>query len=294
MTTLLRQLVDYALIFYIGCAIGIIFYVFRALAAQRERGLAMFTLERETATAQIARAWLMVAVFVVITAIVFVSTTFVVPALVDDLEETAEPTNTPVGGLVLPPGITPTPSPTLGPLVLSPTPTFTPTPTPTLPPPPEDLEEEPPTEAPTPELTEAPPTALTGEVYARFGDVGELVGFALSAADVSPDQTLELTLYWRGVDNDNQVNYLVFTHLLSADGRLIGQHDGAPASGARPTSAWAAGETVADVHPMTFSDAGYAGPARIAVGLYEPGRGRMTTQTGEDAVVLPVTINVTP
>ncbi len=293
MTTLLRRLVDYALIFYIGCAIGIIFYVFRALAAQRERGLAMFTLERETATAQVARAWLMVAVFVVITVIVFASTTFVVPLLVDDLEEDVEPTNTPVGGLVLPPGVTPTPSPTLGAVVLSPTPTSTSTPTPTLAPPPEELEEEA-TEVPTPEATEALPAAITGEVYARFGDVGELVGFALPTTDVSSNQTLELTLYWRGVESDNQVNYLVFTHLLSADGRLIGQHDGAPAGGARPTSAWTAGETIVDVHPMTFFDAGYAGTARIAVGLYEPGSGRVTTQAGEDAVVLPTDINVTP
>ncbi|HDQ70924.1 MAG TPA: hypothetical protein ENN19_02375 [Chloroflexi bacterium] len=290
MTRLLQQLLDYALIFYIGCTIGVIFYVFRALAAQRERGLAMFTLERETATAQAARAWLMVVIFIVIAVIVFVSTTLVVPVLIGDLEEATEPTSTPVGGLVLPPGVTPTPSPTLGAVVVSPTPTPTPTPTPEPSPSPTSDE---PIEAPTPEATDLP-AALTGDVYARFGDVGELMGFSLSAADISTSQVLELTLYWRGINSDNQANYLVFTHLLSADGRLIGQHDGAPAGGSRPTSSWGAGETLVDVHPMSFYDTGYTGPARIAVGLYDPAGERLTTQTGEDAVVLPITINVTP
>lgn len=36
----------------------------------------------------------------------------------------------------------------------------------------------------------------------------------------------------------------------------------------------------------------YTGTARIAVGLYDPATGRVTTSTGEDHVVLPITINI--
>jgi hypothetical protein len=104
-----------------------------------------------------------------------------------------------------------------------------------------------------------------------------------------------LTLYWRKLEGSSPVNYIVFTHLLTEDGqRLIAQHDGTPAGGTRPLDTWVNGETIVDVHPMTFYDLAYSGTARIAVGLYDPETGRVLSSTGADHVVLPVTINIVP
>jgi hypothetical protein len=170
---------------------------------------------------------------------------------------------------------TPVPSPTLGMVV------------PSLPPPE-------PTEGPTPEPTEAVAGAISGEVRVQFSNFAELVGYSLLTADVTTAQPLPLTLYWRALEGVSPMNYIVFTHLLAEDGHMVAQHDGSPANGTRPTTTWMPGESIVDPHSMTFSDAAYTGPARIAVGLYDPATGRVPTATGEDRVVLPITINILP
>ncbi len=290
MTVLLRQLIQYSWIVYILCAGGILVYALRAVAAQRERSLALFTLEREIATSNFIRALAMIMVFIAIGVIVFVSTTFVVPNLSIG-GEALYPTSTLTAGLELPTATaTNTPLPTLDLALLTATPTLsstvTPPPTAPLPTPVE------PTEVPTPEPTSTPAAALSGEIHVRFGDFAELVGFSVPAAEMTRDQPLVLTLYWLGTGGVSPMNYVVFTHLLSEDGRLIAQHDGPPAGGTRPTTTWAAGETIVDVHPMSFYETDYIGAARIAVGLYDPATGRVPTSTGSDHVLLPVTIFV--
>jgi hypothetical protein len=285
MTILLQWLVDQAWVFYAACAVGVIIYVLRAWAAYRERNLALFTLERETATARIVRAWAMVLVFAIIGALIYASTAFILPTLPIFSAGTPPPTSTLAAGVEPPTRVTtPTPSPTFGPLVA----TFTPEAAagPAVTPPPE------PAESPTPEPTNTPEGALSGELLVRFGGFAELVSYSLPAATVTTAQPLPLTLYWRGLGGGSPTNYMVFTHLLAGDERIVAQHDGPPAGGTRPTSEWATGEFITDLHPMAFADTAYVGPARIAVGLYDPATGRVLTGTGEDRVVLPVTINV--
>ncbi|RLC53937.1 MAG: hypothetical protein DRI80_19670, partial [Chloroflexota bacterium] len=117
MTILLQWLVEHAWIFYAACAIGVIVYVVRAFAAQRERNLAMFTLERDTATARVIQAWAMVLIFVAIGTALFVSATFILPSLPIYGQGTPLPTSTPAAGVEPPtPSVTPTPSPTPKPL----------------------------------------------------------------------------------------------------------------------------------------------------------------------------------
>jgi hypothetical protein len=287
MTILLQWLVEQAWVFYAACAVGIIIYVLRAWSAYRERSLALFTLERETATARIIRAWAMVLVFAVIGALVFSSATFILPTL--PIYSAGTPASTPtLAAGVEPPtlAIAPTPSPTFGPLVA----TFTPEAVvgSAVTPPPE------PVESPTPEPTDTPEAAISGEVLVRFSDFAELVSYSVPAAVVTTAQPLPLTLYWRGLQGTSPSNYMVFTHLLAGDEHIVAQHDGPPAGGTRPTSEWASGEFITDPHPMAFSDTAYVGPARIAVGLYDPATGRVLTGTGDDRVILPITINVVP
>jgi len=286
MTILLQWLVENAWVFYAGCVVGVIVYAIRALTARRERSLALFTLERETATAQIVQSWAMVLVFVAIGVAIFVSATFILPDLYSPGDLFPTPTLS-AGVETFTPGITPIPSPTLGALVPTFTSTVTSAPVPTLPPPE-------PTETPTPAPTDMPEITTSGEVRVRFGDFAELVGYDLPATEVTTAQPLPLTLYWRGLEGTSATNYLVFTHLLSQDGRLIAQHDGPPAGGTHSTTNWVPGETIVDSHPMAFYDTAYTGLAKIAVGLYDPATGRVVTETGGDSVVLPITIIVIP
>jgi hypothetical protein len=282
MTILLRWLVDYAWVFYFGCAIGAIIYTVRALAAHRQRGLALFTLERETATSRVVRAWAMVLVFVFIGATVLVSANFILPDLLKDL-----PGETPTPEVPLP-----SPTPTVD-LTPSPTPEFeVPTVASTLavvvPTPP------PPTGEP---ATSVPVGAAAGDVRVRFGDpaFAELVSYSLSAVEITMAQPLQLTLNWRALEGRSPTNYVVFTHLRSGDGSIIAQHDGPPAGGARPLAEWSPGETIVDVHQMAFSDGArdYTGTATLIVGLYNPEavQERVVADTGADYVTL-VTVNV--
>ena len=204
---------------------------------------------------------------------------------------TSIPTATPTTSPILTPTHTPTSTPTPGPTLesLAPSLTSLTAAAPVSTPPP--LES---TETPTPEPTDTPEAAASGELYVRFGDFAELVGYNLPATTVSAAQPLQITFYWRALKGTSPTGYMVFTHLLSGDGHLIAQHDGAPAGGARPTNDWIPGETIVDLHQMTFYDTAYAGPARIAVGLYDPATGRVLTGTGDDQAILPITISITP
>ena len=108
-----------------------------------------------------------------------------------------------------------------------------------------------------------------------------LVGKALSAG------TLEVSLVWQPIHTPLPANYKVFVHLLSADGRLIAQHDGFPLYNTRPQTTWLAGETLVDLHELTVSaeDAGQA--ATLLVGLYHPDTGeRQSFDSGETAISL--------
>ncbi|MFZ0545644.1 MAG: hypothetical protein WAM60_09410, partial [Candidatus Promineifilaceae bacterium] len=59
----------------------------------------------------------------------------------------------------------------------------------------------------------------------------------------------------------------VFIHILSEDGRLIAQHDTAPAFGTRPTSSWVVGEQILDKHRLTIPIDPVSN-GTIVVGLY--------------------------
>ena len=88
---------------------------------------------------------------------------------------------------------------------------------------------------------------------------------------------------------------MVFTHMLSeGENVLVAQNDSQPASGASPTTTWAAGDVIEDVHLMAFVTSDYSGNAWIQVGLYNPSSQgeRVGTDRGEERVVLPVTVTV--
>jgi hypothetical protein len=119
------------------------------------------------------------------------------------------------------------------------------------------------------------------------------MGFDPPPSPIDNSQPVPLTLYWRSSSGEITSSYTVFAHLLAEDGRLLAQHDAPPANGARPTNEWLAGEYVIDPHELVWREAGYTGPARLAVGLYDPQTGaRLPTADGADAFILPVDITV--
>lgn len=134
---------------------------------------------------------------------------------------------------------------------------------------------------------EVPP--MQHQVGLRFGGFAELLGYNLDRTEATTGDNVRLTLYWRAINEEPlTTSCTVFTHLLSEDGRLIGQHDGIPAEGERPTMSWMPGEVIADVHDMEFSDLGYRGRALIEVGLYESLTvERVLTEDGSDRAILP-------
>ncbi len=139
-------------------------------------------------------------------------------------------------------------------------------------------------------LFEPPPMAH--QLGVRFGDVAELLGYDLEQAEVTSDEPAVVILYWRALEGAAEADYTVFTHILAADGHLVGQHDGPPAAGTRPTPGWVPGEIIVDRHEMAFREP-YTGPARIEVGLYDAATvERVSTESGTTFVLLPATLSV--
>jgi len=138
------------------------------------------------------------------------------------------------------------------------------------------------------------PPAAAVAVAATFGDGIRLVGFDPPPETIRTAEPAPITLYWQALSGDIGASYTVFVHLLAEDGRLIAQHDGPPAGGARPTNEWLAGEYVSDAHELVWREAGYRGPARLVVGLYDPISGARLPTAGGDVFELPITVTVSP
>lgn len=134
-------------------------------------------------------------------------------------------------------------------------------------------------------LLDRPPVGTS--VNVRFGEQITLIGYDPPLENIRLGEEVPLTLYWESLSSKITTGYAVFTHLLAEDGRLIAQHDGAPANGQRPTHEWLAGEYVIDLHNLVWRDMIYTGPARLAVGLYDPATGeRLKTADGFDSFFL--------
>ena len=118
MTTLVKLVSEYYVWLIGACILGILSYIARAIVAHREKGRAIFTLEKEAASSTRLRSIGMAFVLLILGGAIYFTAIYLEPNL--DLETKTEVTPT-----VL---LQPTPTPTTGP------PTITPTPRPTRPP----------------------------------------------------------------------------------------------------------------------------------------------------------------
>jgi hypothetical protein len=135
--------------------------------------------------------------------------------------------------------------------------------------------------------------AVDETVDAHLGNVATLVGAARNPTSsvLNPGSTLTMTLVWRAED-ETDISYRVFVHLVGPHGELSAQSDGVPAEWARPTTGWLPGEYVEDVHHLTIPPDAPTGSYDLMTGMYVPraapgsGGERLTTPDGSDAVIV--------
>ncbi|MBL8092725.1 MAG: hypothetical protein JNL73_01060 [Anaerolineales bacterium] len=106
-------------------------------------------------------------------------------------------------------------------------------------------------------------------LYARYGDVAELVSVDLPTETARAGETWSVTTTWR-LRRPTEVQYTSAVHViaLTPDGpRLVAQHDARPVApvdwpNPRFTDAWIVGELVPDAHAVPI-------PGNAAPGVYE-------------------------
>jgi len=132
MSILLKFLADYAYWVYGMCGVGVLWYLRNAYMARRERARAIFTLEREAATARFLRSITTALGFAATAAVVYMVITYLMPVVPVPGEEA---TPTPPLALLAPTATStpapPTATPTVTSTQLRPTRRPQPTPTPT-------------------------------------------------------------------------------------------------------------------------------------------------------------------
>jgi hypothetical protein len=122
---------------------------------------------------------------------------------------------------------------------------------------------------------------------ATFVDQIQLLGYDLDSFRAEPGQTLHLALYWEALGKMDR-DYLVFTHLLSADERIYGQHDKIAGSDTYPTSYWKEGTIIRDKYEILVRPDTPPGDYTLEAGLYwtEPAIKRLPLKSGGDRVLL--------
>jgi len=113
---------------------------------------------------------------------------------------------------------------------------------------------------------EVPP--IEHPLIAHFGKVVSLLGYDLEEDEIAPGEVLHLTLYWQA-QQQMDVSYTVFVHLLDAQNRIWGQRDSVPDRGQYPTTGWLEGEVVEDEYEIPVDPVVPSGEYLVEVGLYD-------------------------
>ncbi|MEW5957053.1 MAG: hypothetical protein AB1801_04970, partial [Chloroflexota bacterium] len=126
-------------------------------------------------------------------------------------------------------------------------------------------------------------------VNATFGRQITLAEIAIPSTS-PPGAALPLELQWQA-QTPVKADYVVFIHLLDAEGQLITQADGQPVLWTRPTSTWAVGERIVDRHGLWLPPETRPGTYSLRIGLYQSTTGqRLQTVDGTDSLTFEVSI----
>lgn len=113
--------------------------------------------------------------------------------------------------------------------------------------------------------------AVPNPIRVNFGDELELVGYEISDLSPAAGDTVELTLYWRGLQKMT-TDYKVFANIL--DPLTLTKYaasDGMPAQWNAPTTTWTPGEIITDTHTWTVDPNTLPGIYETEIGLYSEG-----------------------
>jgi len=92
---------------------------------------------------------------------------------------------------------------------------------------------------------------------------------------------LPVILRWQTTQSVED-SFVVFAHMVDADGQLVAQHDGVPGNGLLPLTDWNPGDTIDDRFAIRLPAELPPGDYRLRVGLYEPASGlRLRVTAGE-------------
>jgi len=100
-----------------------------------------------------------------------------------------------------------------------------------------------------------------------LGDAVHLKGYSLLTPEPRSGDIMQLTLFWEAVQ-PIRARYKVFTHLIDSRGNIVGQRDGEPAGGSRPTSDWSPGEVIADNYGLPIPPGTPPGEHVLRIGMY--------------------------
>lgn len=101
-----------------------------------------------------------------------------------------------------------------------------------------------------------------------FADLVTLVGYDVYPLQPTAGQLWYVTLHWR-VDHLVVGDWIVFVHLVDAQGNLIAQGDSQPLDGALPTPFWRPGDRLLDRHVLPIPGRLPEGPLYLHVGFYQ-------------------------
>jgi hypothetical protein len=117
----------------------------------------------------------------------------------------------------------------------------------------------------------APPETAplaTHPLTTDLADGVSLMGYDLPSPSAIPGEVITLTLYWQTHEAPS-TDYQVFVHLVDDGPEPVAQGDGPPLMGDYPATMWAAGEVIADPHPVALPADLPPGKYRLMAGMYD-------------------------
>jgi hypothetical protein len=116
------------------------------------------------------------------------------------------------------------------------------------------------------------------------GDEVILAGYSLLNDRLAAGEIAQITLFWTAAQTPSQ-RYKVFVHILGQDNHIVGQRDSEPGGGARLTTLWPPGETIADNYGVPVHPATPPGEYAVEVGMYSLETGRRLVTPGSEGQV---------